>query len=138
MVDARSDPLSRRLPVAPVPDLLAGYGVTVVFAWAFAVQAGLPAPAVPLLLGAGVDNGVHMVHQYRHEPDAAGDLLGTTTARAVVLTGLTNVAGFSNLLVSPHPGTASMGLVLTMGMIYTLLTTLVVVPALLMSRPDTR
>src|SRR2546426_12597236 len=44
--------LSRRLSVAPVPDLLAEYGVAVVFAWAFAVQAGLRAPAVPMLLGA--------------------------------------------------------------------------------------
>src|SRR6266853_2071018 len=39
--------------VAPAPDLLAHYGTAVVFAWAFAVQAGLPAPAVPMLLGAG-------------------------------------------------------------------------------------
>src|SRR3989442_12063716 len=53
----RSDPLSGRLSVAPVPDLLAEYGVAVVFAWAFAVQAGLPAPAVPTLLGVGALSG---------------------------------------------------------------------------------
>ena len=40
------------------PDLLVQYGVVVVFAWAFAVQAGLPAPAVPMLLGAGALSGV--------------------------------------------------------------------------------
>jgi membrane protein DedA with SNARE-associated domain len=39
------------------PDLLAHYGTAVVFAWAFAVQAGLPAPAVPMLLGAGALSG---------------------------------------------------------------------------------
>jgi len=43
--------------VAPAPDLLAQYGTVVVFAWAFAVQAGLPAPAVPMLLGAGALSG---------------------------------------------------------------------------------
>ncbi len=43
--------------MAPAPDLLAHYGTAVVFAWAFAVQAGLPAPAVPMLLGAGVLSG---------------------------------------------------------------------------------
>src|SRR5437899_2082365 len=53
----RSDLLSRRLSVAPVPDLLVHYGAAVVFAWAFAVQAGLPAPAVPMLLGAGALSG---------------------------------------------------------------------------------
>jgi membrane protein DedA with SNARE-associated domain/rhodanese-related sulfurtransferase len=43
--------------VAPAPDLLAHYGTAVVFAWAFAVQAGVPAPAVPMLLGAGALSG---------------------------------------------------------------------------------
>jgi len=40
-----------------VPDLLMEYGLAVVFAWAFAVQAGVPAPAVPMLLGAGALSG---------------------------------------------------------------------------------
>src|SRR5438445_2250367 len=53
----RSDPLSRQLSVAPVTDLLAEYGVAIVFVWAFAVQAGLPAPAVPTLLGVGALSG---------------------------------------------------------------------------------
>src|SRR5213594_3176691 len=43
--------------MSPAPDLLMNYGVAVVFAWAFAVQAGLPAPAVPMLLGAGALSG---------------------------------------------------------------------------------
>jgi len=38
-------------------DLLAQYGPAVVFAWSFAVQAGAPAPAVPMLLGAGALSG---------------------------------------------------------------------------------
>jgi len=44
-----------------MPDLLAHYGVAVVFIAAFAVQAGVPAPAVPMLLGAGALSGTgHM------------------------------------------------------------------------------
>src|SRR5262249_57939406 len=50
-------PRWRRLPVPPAPDLLACYGPAVVFGWAFAVQAGVPAPAVPMLLGAGALSG---------------------------------------------------------------------------------
>ena len=46
---------SRRLAVTP--DLLTHYGTAIVFAWAFAVQAGVPAPAVPMLLGAGALSG---------------------------------------------------------------------------------
>ena len=40
-----------------VPDLLVQYGPAVLFAWAFAVQAGLPAPAIPMLVGAGALSG---------------------------------------------------------------------------------
>ena len=43
--------------MASGPDLLVQYGLLVVFAWAFAVQAGMPAPAVPMLLGAGALSG---------------------------------------------------------------------------------
>jgi membrane protein DedA with SNARE-associated domain/rhodanese-related sulfurtransferase len=39
--------------MSSAPDLLTQYGLGVVFVWAFAVQAGAPAPAVPMLLGAG-------------------------------------------------------------------------------------
>jgi hypothetical protein len=34
-----------------MPDLLVQYGVAILFAWAFAVQAGLPLPAAPVLTG---------------------------------------------------------------------------------------
>jgi len=40
-----------------MPDILVQYGVVVLFAWAFAVQAGLPIPAVPMLVGAGAMSG---------------------------------------------------------------------------------
>ena len=43
--------------MAPPPDLLAAYGVGIVFAWAFAVQGGVPVPAVPMLVGAGALSG---------------------------------------------------------------------------------
>ena len=39
------------------PDLLVQHGVVVLFAWAFVVQAGVPAPAVPMLVGAGALSG---------------------------------------------------------------------------------
>jgi len=40
-----------------MPDLLVQYGLAVLFAWAFAVQSGLPLPAAPVLLGAGALSG---------------------------------------------------------------------------------
>ena len=43
--------------MSSAPDLLTQYGLAVIFVWAFAVQAGTPAPAVPMLLGAGALSG---------------------------------------------------------------------------------
>ena len=85
--------------------------------------------ALPLLLGVGVDNGIHMVHRREHGMPAHGNLLETTTARAVLFSALTTLCSFGNLAISPHPGMASMGIVLTVGVVFMLLCTLVLLPA---------
>ncbi|MGI9336349.1 MAG: hypothetical protein ACR2RL_24630 [Gammaproteobacteria bacterium] len=56
----------------------------------------------------------------------------------MLVSALTTVAGFGNLAFSPHPGTASMGLVLTVGMAMTVVATLVVLPALMAWSPVSR
>ncbi len=87
--------------------------------------------ALPLLLGIGVDSGIHIVHRYRTAPPKDGNLLATATARAVLFSALTTTCSFGNLATSPHTGTASMGLLLTIGLLFTLICTLLVLPALL-------
>jgi len=89
--------------------------------------------ALPLLLGIGVDSGIHMVHRMRAAPPSSGQLLQTSTARAVLFSSLTTICGFGNLAASPHRGMASMGALLTVGVGFTLLCILVVLPALMNS-----
>ena len=48
--------------VPSMPEVLLQHGVVVLFLWAFVVQAGVPAPAVPMLLGAGVLSGSGQMH----------------------------------------------------------------------------
>lgn len=86
--------------------------------------------ALPLLLGVGVDSGIHVVHRLRRQQSGDGPFLATSTARAVVLSSLTTMAGFGSLAFSHHAGTASMGQLLAIGMVAILVTTLIVVPAL--------
>jgi hopanoid biosynthesis associated RND transporter like protein HpnN len=93
---------------------------------------------LPLLLGIGVDNGIHMMHRLRGQLSAYGDLLRTSTARAVLYSALTTVVSFGNLAFSAHPGTASMGRLLTIGVLLTVATTLIVLPALLEPLEDKR
>jgi hopanoid biosynthesis associated RND transporter like protein HpnN len=89
--------------------------------------------ALPLLLGLGANNGIQMVYRWRVAPPASGDLLKTSTARGVVFSVLTTMCSFGNLAFSAHKGTASMGLLLALGLTLMLVCTLVLTPAL---QPD--
>jgi len=84
---------------------------------------------LPLLFGLGVAGGIHVVVRARDA--GASGLAATSTPRAVVMSSLTTIASFSALALSSHRGTASMGVLLTIAIALTLVTTLVVLPALL-------
>lgn len=107
-------------------------------AWtaATSVYIGLPMNfadivVVPLLFGMGIDSGIHLVHRHRSGDLAGSDVLHTSTARAVVFSSLTTMASFASLSFSHHRGIASLGLLLTIGMAFTLVANLCVLPALL-------
>ena len=100
------------------------------------VLAGLPLNfanviALPLLLGIGVDSGIHIIHRFRTDLPEGKSILATSSARAVVVSSLTTMGGVGNLALSPHAGTASMGMLLTLGIGVTLACMLIVLPALL-------
>jgi hypothetical protein len=114
------------------PLLLAG-----LFTLATSVAAGLPLNfaniiTLPLLLGVGVAFDIYFVLRWRSgEPH----LLSSPTARAVVFSALTTGTAFGSLALSKSPGMADMGKLLSIGLFYTLLCTLFVLPALLGASP---
>mgnify|MGYP006277146831 FL=1 len=82
---------------------------------------------LPLLLGIGVDAAIHLVMRAREAADPERVAV-TSTPRAVFASALTTLASFGALMLSPHAGTASMGLLLTLAVIASLATVLVVLP----------
>ena len=86
---------------------------------------------IPLLFGVGVDSGIHLVHRFKAGIREDDGLLGTTTARAVFYSALTTAVSFGTLALSSHRGMASLGIVLSIGMVLTIVCTLIVLPALL-------
>ena len=86
---------------------------------------------LPLLLGIGVDSGIHLVHRAKMRLSSEDLLLGTTTARAVFYSALTTVVSFGTLAFSSHRGVASLGILLTAGMTYVVLCNLITLPALI-------
>lgn len=85
---------------------------------------------LPMLIGMGVDNGVHLVHRHRTEPQER-EVLATSTARAVFFAALTTMLSFGSLAFAPHRGMAAIGQMLTVGVVATFLCYVVVLPAVL-------
>ncbi|WP_024298216.1 MMPL family transporter [Methylomicrobium lacus] len=86
--------------------------------------------ALPLLLGLGVDNGIHMVEKLHHSLSEEQNIYQSSTARAMFYGALTTASSFAGLAFSPHEGIASMGLVITIGIFWIMTCTFVVLPAL--------
>ena len=84
--------------------------------------------ALPLLLGIGVAFDIYFVMNWR-----AGQIyhLQSSTARAVLFSALTTLSAFGSLGLSNDPGTAEMGILLTISLVCTLFCTFIVLPALL-------
>jgi hopanoid biosynthesis associated RND transporter like protein HpnN len=90
--------------------------------------------AFPLLFGIGVAFHIYFVMAWR----AGGShLLESSLARAVFFSALTTATGFGSLWASSHPGTASMGKLLMISLIWTLCTALIFQPALMGKPRDT-
>ena len=87
--------------------------------------------ALPLLFGIGVDSAIHILHRYRTALHGHTNVLATSSARAVVVSALTTTFSIGNLAFSPHSGTASMGMLLALGIAMTLVATLLVLPGFL-------
>jgi len=85
---------------------------------------------LPMLIGMGVDNGVHLVHRHRTNPEEV-DVLATSTARAVFFAAITTILCFGSLAFASHRGMAALGQMLTLGVAATLICYVVVLPAVL-------
>jgi len=86
---------------------------------------------LPLILGIGVVNGIHITHRYREEEDKHASVLGKSTGQAVVLSSFTTMIGFGSMMVADHSGVYSLGLVLTLGVFNCLIASITFLPALL-------
>ncbi len=84
---------------------------------------------LPLILGIGVDDGVHVIHDFRRQRGPYR--MSASTASAVLITSLTTMVGFGSLMIARHQGLQSLGRVLTIGVSCCLFTSLIMLPAIL-------
>ena len=84
---------------------------------------------LPLILGIGIDDGVHVLHDFRRQRGRYQ--MSPSTASAVLITSLTTMVGFGSLMIASHRGLQSLGRVLTIGVSCCLFASLIMLPAVL-------
>ncbi len=84
--------------------------------------------ALPLLLGVGVAFKIYYIVAWR---EGRSGLLASSLTRAVFYSGLTTAVAFGSLWFSNHPGTSSMGELLTLSLVSTMAAAVLFQPLLM-------
>ena len=84
---------------------------------------------LPLVIGIGVTNGIHILNRYAEERNPG--ILAKSTGKAVFVSGLTTMSGFGSLILAQHQGIRSLGEVMTLGVATCMVAGLTFLPAVL-------
>jgi predicted RND superfamily exporter protein len=84
---------------------------------------------LPLVIGIGVTNGIHILNRFAEERTPG--ILSRSTGKAVLVSGLTAIAGFGSLILAKHRGIHSLGCVMSVGIATCMIAGLTFLPALL-------
>lgn len=91
--------------------------------------------AMPLMLAVGVAFHIYYVIAWRA---GVADMLASSLTRAIFFSALTTGTAFGSLVLSSHPGTASMGKLLALSLFFTLVAAFFIVPAFLGPPPKAK
>ncbi|HZX09828.1 MAG TPA: MMPL family transporter, partial [Acidobacteriota bacterium] len=86
---------------------------------------------LPLIIGIGIDDGVHIMHRWRNEGSGRIYTVFSSTGKAILLTTLTTMFAFGSLVFSIFRGWASFGGALAIGVGACFLTTLLILSGIL-------
>ncbi|MFC1619982.1 MMPL family transporter [Candidatus Neomarinimicrobiota bacterium] len=86
--------------------------------------------AVPIIIGIGIDDGVHIIHRYNIEGADAHSKVFASTGRAILLTSLTTMLAFGSLWFASMAGIGDLGVVLFIGVGSCFVATVLVIPVL--------
>jgi len=85
---------------------------------------------LPLIIGIGIDDGVHIIHRWKHEGNNRVYTVFSSTGKAILLTSLTTMLAFGSLMFSIFPGWVQFGASLFIGVAACFLTTVLVLSGL--------
>lgn len=121
-------PLIATLALLP---LISGISLMLAMMWLLSEKLNyLNMIAIPVIIGIGVDDGVHFFHRFLQEGRGGLGRAVTSVGRAMLMTSLTTMIGFGSLMLYLMRGMASLGLVLFLGVGTCLVVTFTLLPAL--------
>ncbi|MDR1962221.1 MAG: MMPL family transporter [Planctomycetaceae bacterium] len=85
---------------------------------------------LPLIMGIGIDDGVHLIHDYRTRQRCRYQMTAST-ATSILITSLTTMIGFGSMMIASHRGLQSLGRVLVIGVTCCLITSVLILPTIL-------
>jgi predicted RND superfamily exporter protein len=86
---------------------------------------------IPMIVGIGIDDGVHLLHRYRIEGFTKTPIVLKSTGKAIMITSLTTMAGFGSLMLAEYRGFVSLGALLVLGVFACFITTVLLLPAII-------
>ncbi|MBN2000037.1 MMPL family transporter [candidate division KSB1 bacterium] len=86
---------------------------------------------LPLIIGIGIDDGVHIMHRWLGEGKDKIKMIFTSTGKAILLTSLTTMLGFGSLVFSIWRGFGQLGSAMFIGVAACFLTTVLILPGIL-------
>ena len=129
-----------RRPLAEIISLLVAlcitFGLTTLFIGHLNI---LSVSFAPMLLGLGIDYGVHWISRYKEELEARGaskkEALQATMVKlgpGILLAGLSAALSFFPLVLTGFKGLMELGIICSVGLLMAIITTLCLLPALIL------
>ena len=87
--------------------------------------------AIPMIIGIGIDDGVHIIHRWRREGIGSVRTVFSSTGKAILLTSLTTMLAFGSMVFSIWRGYGSLGTALFVGVGACFLTTVIILPGII-------
>ena len=86
---------------------------------------------VPMIVGIGIDDGVHIMHRWKHEGRGKIRNVYSSTGKAILLTSLTTMFAFGSLIFSAFPAFGQFGAALFLGVAACFLTSILILPGII-------
>jgi predicted RND superfamily exporter protein len=125
----------RRLRVSLIVLIPIVFGVVTTFGLLLLVRhhfSFMSITAIPLIIGIGIDNGIHLVRRYEENEGNEILVIAKATGAALIQSNLTTMVGFGALMTSSFAPLVEMGLVTSLGVALALAGGLLLIPAVIL------